>query len=584
MKISEQVLLQVKSLTTVFNTAEGQFRAVDQVSFDLRKGTILGIVGESGSGKSVAALSIMQLIQSSSGKITEGEVLFTKNETVTDLLKLPNREKRNYRGKDIAMIFQEPMTSLNPVLSCGYQVAEALILHLNLSKKEAKERTIDLFKKVQLPRPDDIYNSYPHQLSGGQKQRVLIAMAISCSPAVLIADEPTTALDVTVQAAILDLLKELQYETGMSIIFITHDLAVVSKLAQHVLVMYKGKAVEQGKAKDIFSNPQHAYTKGLLACRPSLNRQQVKLPVISDFMEVDDAGVIKEKKRDAKDSLSHISVNVEKEESRLTSIYADKPLLCIQELAVHFPLKGGFFGKEKGIFKAVDGVSFNIYKGETLGLVGESGCGKTTLGRAILKLTESTSGVVIYKEQDLLKMPASQLRPLRKDLQMIFQDPYASLNPRMMIGDAIIEPMKVHRLYNSDKERKERVFWLLEKVNLLPSHFYRFPHEFSGGQRQRIGIARALSMNPEFIICDESVSALDVSVQAQVLNLLNDLKREFNFTYIFISHDLAVVKFMSDRLMVMQDGKIIEEGNPEEIYRSPKSVYTKKLIDAIPGF
>ncbi len=570
-------LLQINHLTTVFNTPKGLFKAVDDVSFSINKGEILGIVGESGSGKSVTSLSIMQLIKSPGGKIASGNIIYKGDETSIDLLQLPENEKRKYRGKEVAMIFQEPMTSLNPVITCGKQVAEAIQLHLGLNNKDAKRKTIELFEKVQLPRPDAIYNSYPHQLSGGQKQRVMIAMAISCNPKVLIADEPTTALDVTVQATILQLLKQLQTETGMSIIFITHDLGVIANLADRVMVMYKGKVVEEGVISKVFSNPSHPYTKGLLACRPSLNSHLQRLPVISDFMDVDAEGNISEKIFSQQEIKLKTNGGINQNEENKST-----PLISVNNLSVHYPLSKSFFGKSNAVVKAVDDVSFDIYKGEVLGLVGESGCGKTTLGRAVLNLVETTSGNVTYQGKSLTSLSVSEMRPLRKNMQIIFQDPYSSLNPRITVGEAIMEPMKVHSLYNNDKERRDRVYWLLKKVDLKEEHYKRYPHEFSGGQRQRIGIARALALNPEFIICDESVSALDVSVQAQVLNLLNELKQEFNFTYIFISHDLSVVKFMSDRLMVMYQGKIVERGKAEDIYKNPQSEYTRKLIDSIP--
>jgi peptide/nickel transport system ATP-binding protein len=568
------ILLEVKGLTTEFNSSGGMVRAVDDVSFNLFKAEVIGVVGESGSGKSVTSLSIMQLIEQSQGR-SAGSVVFNGPHGSIDLFTLAEKQKRTYRGKDIAMIFQEPMTSLNPVLTCGYQVAEALRLHLHMTGAEAKQRTIELFIKVKLPRPEDIYNSYPHQLSGGQKQRVMIAMAISCNPSILIADEPTTALDVTVQASILQLLKEIQKETCMSIIFITHDLGVISGIAERILVMYKGKIVEQGSVKDIFTRPQHPYTRGLLACRPLLHTRASRLPVISDFLQTDSSGNMTE-------LVSVFETNIPVPDKNI-NIYNAEPLINVEHLSVHYPVKGGFFGKTKGVVKAVDDVSFKVFKGETLGLVGESGCGKTTLGRSVLKLISNATGKVIYKGKNVLEMDERDLRPLRKNLQIIFQDPYSSLNPRLTAGEAITEPMKVHHLHGNERSRKEAAMDLLRKVNLKEEHYYRYPHEFSGGQRQRIGIARALSLNPEFIICDESVSALDVSVQAQVLNLLNDLKREFGFTYIFISHDLSIVKYMSDRLIVMNKGIIEEEGEPEAIYRSPKSEYTRRLIEAIPA-
>jgi peptide/nickel transport system ATP-binding protein len=574
-------LLLVKDLTVVFKNGAHVFTAVDQLSFSLGKGETLGIVGESGSGKSVTSLALMQLIARPAGKIEKGTAfLETKADGMKDLLSLPEDEIRKYRGNDVAMIFQEPMTSLNPVYSCGQQVAEALILHKKMSKTEARAETIRLFNKVRLPRAEQMYDAYPHQLSGGQKQRVMIAMAISCQPKVLIADEPTTALDVTVQAAILDLLRELQQETGMAMIFITHDLGVVSRIANHVLVMYKGKGVEYGSVKTIFDNPVHPYTKGLLACRPSRNMGMVRLPVISDFMKVNEDGSITEAAgsiQEVIDRLKSVHVNPRREE-----FSASKPLLEVKNLQTWFPVKKGLFGKVREVVKAVDEVSFEVFKGETLGLVGESGCGKTTLGRSILRLIEPTGGSLLYNGEDIRKFDNRQLRGFRKHMQLVFQDPYSSLNPRMTIGEAIQEPMEVHGLYGDRNERKVQVFNLLKKVGLKEEHYHRFPHQFSGGQRQRVCIARALSLNPEFVICDESVSALDVSVQAQVLNLLNDLKEEQGLTYIFISHDLSVVRYMSDRMLVMNKGRIEEMGAAEEVYSNPKSDYTKRLIAAIP--
>ncbi len=489
---------------------------------------------------------------------------------------------RGIRGNDIAMIFQEPMTSLNPVFTCGDQVMEAILLHQKVSKKEAKEKTIALFNEVQLPRPEDIFNAYPHQISGGQKQRVMIAMAMSCNPSILIADEPTTALDVTVQQTILDLMLKLQREHDMGIMFITHDLGVIAELADKVVVMFKGKIVEQGPVLDIFSNPQHPYTKGLLACRPPLDVRLKRLPVVSDFMTVDADGTINEIEQSVSEATEKEIISDDERKKAHEDLYAKEPVLNIKGLKTYFPLKTNFFGKTTEWVHAVDDVTFDVYPGETLGLVGESGCGKTTLGRTVIRLTDPTSGEVIFKGQPLHSMGTTELREVRKDIQIIFQDPYSSLNPRITIGQAIMEPMKVHKMYANDKERKAKVLELLELVNMLPEHYYRYPHEFSGGQRQRICIARALALRPKFIICDESVSALDVSVQAQVLNLLNELKRDFDFTYIFISHDLSVVKFMSDRMVVMNQGKVEEMGDADQIYNDPQTEYTKKLIAAIP--
>lgn len=575
-------LLQIKDLHTEFTTEEGLVKAVKGISFDLLAGETVGIVGESGSGKSVTSLSIMRLL-SEAGKIAQGEIFFNDKNKIVDLAKISEEEIRKYRGNEIAMIFQEPMTSLNPVMKCGDQVAEALILHKKLSKKEARIQTIALFEKVKLPRPEQMYDSYPHQISGGQKQRVMIAMAISCDPSILIADEPTTALDVTVQATILELLQQLQKEKNMGMLFITHDLGVIADIADKVVVMYKGKVVESGTVEQIFNSPKHPYTKGLLACRPPLHQRLKKLPTIVDFMTENQDGTFTEIFKSVDDSRNSFVVTQQEITAQRKNIYAQQPILKVENLCTWFPIRKGIFGKVKEHVKAVDDVSFDVYPGETLGLVGESGCGKTTLGRSIIRLVEPTDGKVIFKGEDFASLHGSVLRKMRKHIQIIFQDPYSSLNPRMTIGRAIMEPMQVHKLHNNDTDRKRKVIELLERVNLNASHFNRYPHEFSGGQRQRICIARALALQPQFIICDESVSALDVSIQAQVLNLLNELKKDFNFTYIFISHDLSVVKFMSDRMIVMNKGKIEEMGDPEQIYYHPKSEYTKRLIAAIPG-
>ena len=562
-------MLTVKDLSVNFYNQEDKtwFEAVHRVNFSLAKGKVLGIVGESGSGKSVTSFSIMRLHDAKSTEIT-GEVDFEQ----IKLLDLSPAAIRAFRGNKISMIFQEPMTSLNPVFTCGFQVQEAIMLHQNIDKQAAKKRTIDLFNEVQLPRPANIFDSHPHQLSGGQKQRVMIAMALSCNPELLIADEPTTALDVTVQKTILDLLLRLIEERNMGMIFISHDLAVISEIADELLVMYKGQIVEQGSAKQLFENPQHPYTKGLLACRPNPHLLLKKLPIVADFLN---------------DDLKHLleinSYTDQEIQQRRNQLYAQKPLLQVKHLNTWYPIKNGLFGKPTEFVKAVNDISFDVFPGETLGLVGESGCGKTTLGRSILRLVEPTSGKIIFDGVDLIELKKSALAKIRRDVQIIFQDPYSSLNPRITVGNAIMEPLQVHQLFKNDAERKAYVINLLEKVNLSAEHFNRYPHEFSGGQRQRIVIARALALQPKFIICDESVSALDVSVQAQVLNLLRELQQEFKLTYIFISHDLAVVKHISDRMIVMNKGKVIEEGFPEVIYNSPKEEYTKKLIAAIPG-
>ena len=532
---------------------------VDHVSFQLNESETLAVVGESGSGKTVTALAVLGLIPSPPGKISGGEILFRNGEgRAADLLHMPERDIRKIRGFGISMIFQEPMTSLNPVFTCGGQVSESLRIHLGYSKKQAREKVLELFGEVQLPRPENVFRSYPHQLSGGQKQRVMIAMAIACNPAVLIADEPTTALDVTVQKTILELLKHLQVTRKMSILFITHDLGLVAGFANRVLVMHKGTIVEQGDVAAIFRSPQHAYTRGLLACRPPLGSRPLRLPTIENYM-VDGHQVMEQ------------VITPEQRKACHQRIYAQNPVLRVEEV-----------GKQFGSFTALENASFDVWPGETLGIVGESGSGKTTLARVVLELVPASEGRIFYKDHDITRLTSAKLKALRKDLQIIFQDPYSSLNPRLSAGAAILEPMKVHGLHRDDRSRKEHVMELLEKVGLNPGYYNRYPHEFSGGQRQRICIARALAVEPRLVICDESVSALDVSIQAQVLNLLNDLKKDYGLTYIFISHDLSVVKFMSDRLIVMKNGKIEETGEADQVYASPRSEYTRALLEAIP--
>lgn len=579
----KKLLLEVKNLITEFHTEEGIVRAVNDVSFNIYRGETVGIVGESGSGKSVTSLTIMGLIPMPPGKIAGGEILYhTKSGEVVDLVKISEDQMRTYRGNDIAMIFQEPMTSLNPVFTCGDQVAEAIVLHQNVSDEEAKKRTIEMFEKVQLPTPERIFSAYPHQLSGGQKQRVMIAMAMSCDPDILIADEPTTALDVTVQKTILELMNDLKAELNSSVIFITHDLGVIGEIADRVIVMYRGSIVETGSVLDIFRNPKHPYTRSLLACRPPLAKRLSKLPTVADFMSEDENGNITELETSVESAISKFVVSDAQTKERFAKLSEKKPILEVRNLKTWFPTKTNFFGKPTEYVKAVNDVSFDVYEGETMGLVGESGCGKTTLGRTLLRLAPAEGGEVIYDGKSILDMSKGDLKDMRKDMQIIFQDPYSSLNPRMTIGNAIMEPMTVHGIYDSQSARKAKVEELLNTVGLNGKQFNRYPHEFSGGQRQRICIARALSLNPKFIICDESVSALDVSVQAQVLNLLLELREEFNFTYIFISHDLSVVKFMSDRMVVMNKGEIEEMGLADDIYNNPQKEYTQRLISAIP--
>ncbi|MCK9400297.1 MAG: ABC transporter ATP-binding protein [Bacteroidales bacterium] len=569
-------ILEIGELTVTFRTGREEIRAVDQVSFTLKKGCTTGIVGESGSGKSVTALSLMHLLPSPPAIIhAKKMLLFDQNDIPQDINSLDNRQMQRIRGNRISMIFQEPMTSLNPVTRCGNQVVEAIRAHQALSRPEAKKKILEIFREVLLPHPEEIFYSYPHELSGGQKQRVMIAMAVASRPDILIADEPTTALDVTVQKSILQLLKDLQLKYGMAILFITHDLGLISGIADDLLVMKNGEIVESGPVKEVFSSPKHPYTRGLLACRPPLDISLKKLPTVGDFLhpghDENNDNLFRLLKRDEN-----------KYQEKLREIYLKKPLLETDSLITYFPLKARR-GAGRSIIKAVDSVSLNVFPGEVLGLVGESGCGKTTLGRSILRLIEPTGGKIRFQGLDLMEIHGRKLKRLRKDIQIIFQDPYSSLNPKMTVGAAITEPMTVHGIGRDNRERRELTFELLEKTGLDKKFFYRYPHELSGGQRQRVCIARALSVQPKFIICDESVSALDVSVQAQVLNLLQELKEEFGFTYIFISHDLSVVKFISDRIAVMKDGKIIETGMADEVYRSPKSEYTKKLIGAIPS-
>ena len=554
-------ILDVLGLNISFGENKQKTSVVHDIDFSLYENEILAIVGESGSGKSVTSKAIMGLLQDKNTHI-KGRINFEE----TSLLSLSSKEFAKLRGNDIAMIFQEPMSALNPSLTCGFQVAEILLHHKKASASEVKKEVLQLFEKVKLPRPQDMYTSYPHQISGGQMQRVVIAMAIACKPKLLIADEPTTALDVTVQKEILQLLKDLQKQTGMSMLFISHDLALVCELADRVLVMYKGDIVEKGTVKEIFEAPKKPYTKALLGSRPTLDVRYKILPTIASIKD---------------NSFIPQSITSQQRAKKHQKIYTKTPLLRVENVAKSYFSRVGVFGQKQEI-KAVNGISFDVFEGETLGLVGESGCGKSTLGKVILQLEKATKGSIFYKGKEITSLKSKDLRSLRKDIQLIFQDPYSSLHPRKIIGQAIIEPMEVHGIGSSKKQRKEKAMELLSRVGLEASYFHRYPHQLSGGQRQRVGIARTIAMEPKLVICDESVSALDISVQAQVLNLLNELKEDFGFTYIFISHDLAVVKYMADQLLVMNKGAIEEIGDADEIYANPVKQYTKKLIDSIP--
>lgn len=573
-------LLSIQDLSISFSQEGKAVPALHNISFSVNRGETVAIVGESGSGKSITSLAVLQLLSVPPAAYTSGKIIFSaQGETGVDLLRLPEKEMQYVRGNKIAMIFQEPMTSLNPLYTCGNQVTEAILLHQHINYKSAKQKTIELFEKVQLPDPVDVFNRFPHEISGGQKQRVMIAMAMSCEPSLLIADEPTTALDVTVQQSILRLIKELQVEKDIGVIFISHDLGLVAEIADRAIVMFNGKIVEQNTIHELFTDPRHPYTKALLECRPVLHAKGERLPVVSDFMEMNEDGSIVRKERLSSnhEKTEHITIEAKQDTPDIAS-----PLVKVENLKVWFPAERRMRGTHKRYIRAVDDVSFDIYEGETVGLVGESGCGKTTLGRSLLRLIDPTSGTVHFHGQNLPDLSPAQLRHVRKDFQIIFQDPYSSLNPRLSVGNAIHEGMSIHGVGSSIKNRKDLIINILEKVNLSADHYNRYPHEFSGGQRQRIGIARALALNPSFIVCDESVSALDVSVQAQVLNLLNDLKKEFRFAALFISHDLSVVRYISDRILVMYKGKIEEAGAAEDVYNAPQSAYTKQLIAAIP--
>jgi peptide/nickel transport system ATP-binding protein len=602
-----QPVLEVRNLKVEFSDEGKSLIAVDGISFDLHRGETLGIVGESGSGKSVTSLAIMGLLQNP-GRVSGGEIWFRSQEEgkAINFLELPPEQMQLYRGGEVAMIFQEPMSALNPVYNIGFQLTEAIQRHQNISLSEARRKAIEGLQEVKLLPSDEqirlqylqqtqdeqklgqlikqhkenILERYPHQLSGGQLQRVMIAMAISCNPMLLIADEPTTALDVTVQATIIDLLRELQSRREMAIIFITHDLGLISEIADKVAVMYKGKVVEYDKASKIFNSPQHPYSKGLVACRPSLSRNPHKLLTVSDYMSVEQtpSGQIIIQ---AKEPEIPVDITSEYIDRRLADLNEQTPLLQVRDIKVGFPVRNAF-GRTKNYFMAVNGVSFDIKRGETMGLVGESGCGKSTLSRTLLRLIEPMSGEILFEGKDITKLKGEELQKLRREMQIVFQNPFSALDPRIKVGEAIMEPLLIHSVGKTVQDRRDRASYLLERVGLSADAMSRYPHQFSGGQRQRVCIARSLALNPKFIICDESVSALDVSVQAQVLNLLKELQQEFGLTYIFVSHDLSVVKFMSDRILVMNKGEIVEEGTSESIYRQPKQEYTQKLIASIP--
>ncbi len=590
--MNKDALLSVRDLSVGFMVDSDLMMAVEGVSFDLLPGESLALVGESGSGKSVTALSVMRLLSRSSSRIISGEIWFRHpRKGCINLLHLKDEEMQAVRGRYISMVFQEPMTSLNPVMRCGNQVIEVLARHQRAGCVQAREQVLSLFSEVRLPEPQKVFRAWPHELSGGQKQRVMIAMAMACKPALLIADEPTTALDVTVQKSILDLIKSLRKKYGMAVLFISHDLGVVKQVADRAVVMRNGSVLDGGTVEDLFLRPEHPYTKALLACRPPLDARPKRLPVVDDFMhtagrstqknEMPSGGQMKTPKpwmQNNDEGREPDFISIEEKADRHETV----PLLEVRKLHTYFVSRKNLWGKPLDHFKAVEDISFKLYRGETLGLVGESGCGKTTLGRSIMRLLTPNAGQVFFMGRDIARMSAGELRHLRPKFQIIFQDPYGSLTPGISIGSAIMEPMRVHKVLKNNRARKKRIMDLLLKVGLQEEHYDRYPHEFSGGQRQRVCIARALALEPEFLVCDESVSALDVSVQAQVLNLLNELKEEFGLTFLFISHDLSVVKYMSDRIMVMKNGRLEEINDADELYKNPQSDYTKTLIDAIP--
>lgn len=567
----QQPVLDIQSLTLGFNSNGQLSPALHGICLQVYPGEWKALVGESGSGKSVTALSILRLLPSPPAIYTSGNIRLNDAGGSVSLLDLTAKELTGIRGSRVGMVFQEPMSSLNPLLTCGFQLMEAIMAHQQMPASAAKEKTLALFRKVQLPEPSSIFYRYPHQLSGGQKQRVMIAMAISGSPELLICDEPTTALDVTVQKSILLLLRELQEETGMAVLLITHDLGIVADVADSVAVMYRGHIVEDRKTADLFSRPEHPYTKALLACRPALYPKNRRLPVVQDFMTQDEAG--------------HITGKIPEDAryfSRENETGEKGNIMTVDNLSVVFPgVKKGLFGRTEPV-TAVNRVSFTVREGEMVGLVGESGSGKTTIGRALLGLIPASSGSILFRNKPLTGLTRQERIGLCRNLQLVFQDPYASLNPHMRIGEAIAEPLRVHTKLKESAIR-EQVMDMLEKVQLKPEYYYRYPHAFSGGQRQRVVLARALILQPDFLVCDESISALDVSVQAQVLNLLQELKQQFRFSCVFISHDLSVVRYLCDRILVLNRGKLEETGDAETVYKNPASEYTRQLIRAIPG-
>ncbi|WP_336653628.1 glutathione ABC transporter ATP-binding protein GsiA [Leclercia adecarboxylata] len=563
-ELDRQQVLAVRNLNVAFPDERQPIPAVKNLSFSLKRGETLAIVGESGSGKSVTALSLMRLIEQSGGLVAcDSLLLRRRNGQVSDLTTLSSSQVRSVRGADIAMIFQEPMTSLNPVFPVGEQIAESIRLHQGLSGDEALAEARRMLEQVRIPEADAILGRYPHQLSGGMRQRVMIAMALSCRPAVLIADEPTTALDVTIQAQILQLIKVLQDEMEMGVIFITHDMGVVADIADRVLVMYQGEAVETGTVEQIFHTPEHPYTRALLAAVPRLGAMNGSdLPRRFPLISLTNPGF-------------------QEAETEQDTVVPGEPILQVRDLVTRFPLRGGLLNRVKREVHAVENVSFDLWPGETLSLVGESGSGKSTTGRALLRLVEAQEGTITFNGERIDTLPAGQLQPLRRDIQFIFQDPYASLDPRQTVGYSIMEPLRVHNLLDSDAAQR-RVAWLLERVGLKPEHAWRYPHEFSGGQRQRICIARALALNPKVVIADESVSALDVSIRAQIINLLLDLQREMGIAFLFISHDMAVVERISHRVAVMYLGQIVEIGPRRAVFENPQHPYTRKLMAAVP--